>query len=114
MGSRCTWPTERSQARMSSMSICTSYRVLAAMDSAIDFPRAILARPRAKSSTTLPKRFATLCFGDEAASRRSPASAIIRSVAKQVPPDLVLEALGQVHYPGYSTDIVTLGIVEDI
>jgi metal-sulfur cluster biosynthetic enzyme len=34
-------------------------------------------------------------------------------VARQVPNDAVIEALGHVKYPGYSADIVALGIVED-
>ncbi len=33
-------------------------------------------------------------------------------MARQVPTEAVFEALGQVKYPGYSADIVTLGIVE--
>jgi len=34
-------------------------------------------------------------------------------VARQVPNDAVIEALGHVKYPGYGADIVALGIVED-
>ena len=34
-------------------------------------------------------------------------------MARQVPNDAVIEALGHVKYPGYSADIVALGIVED-
>jgi ATP-binding protein involved in chromosome partitioning len=34
-------------------------------------------------------------------------------VARQVANDAVIEALGHVKYPGYATDIVALGIVED-
>jgi ATP-binding protein involved in chromosome partitioning len=34
-------------------------------------------------------------------------------VARQVPNDAVIEALGHVKYPGFSSDIVALGIVED-
>jgi ATP-binding protein involved in chromosome partitioning len=34
-------------------------------------------------------------------------------VARQIPSEAVFEALGQIKYPGYSADIVTLGIVED-
>src|SRR5258708_34927471 len=41
------------------------------------------------------------------------ASAIIALVARQVPNDAVIEALGHVKYPGYSADIVALGLVED-
>jgi ATP-binding protein involved in chromosome partitioning len=33
-------------------------------------------------------------------------------VARQVPTEAVFEALGNVKYPGYSADIITLGIVE--
>ena len=35
-------------------------------------------------------------------------------MARQIPPDAVIEALGHVKYPGYATDIVTLGMIEDI
>ncbi len=35
-------------------------------------------------------------------------------MARQIPPDAVIEALGQVKYPGYAADIVTLGMVEDV
>src|SRR5208337_1889708 len=45
--------------------------------------------------------------------RRANASAIIALVARQVPNDAVIEALGHVNYPGYAADIVALGIVED-
>ena len=34
-------------------------------------------------------------------------------MARQVPNDAVIEALGHVKYPGYSADIVALGLVED-
>jgi ATP-binding protein involved in chromosome partitioning len=34
-------------------------------------------------------------------------------VARQVPNDAVIEALGHVKYPGHSADIVALGLVED-
>src|SRR5208282_4347492 len=45
--------------------------------------------------------------------RRANTSAIITLVARQVPNDAVIEALGRVKYPGYDADIVALGIVED-
>jgi len=35
-------------------------------------------------------------------------------VAREVSAESVLEALEQIRYPGYSTDIVTLGLVEDV
>jgi ATP-binding protein involved in chromosome partitioning len=35
-------------------------------------------------------------------------------VAKVVPPEAVIEALGSVKYPGFPTDILALGIVEDV
>ncbi|HXN85302.1 MAG TPA: Mrp/NBP35 family ATP-binding protein [Candidatus Binataceae bacterium] len=35
-------------------------------------------------------------------------------MAKLVPPEAVFEALGQVKYPGFSSDILALGIVEDL
>jgi len=35
-------------------------------------------------------------------------------VAKVVPPEAVFEALGAVKYPGFPTDILALGIVEDV
>jgi ATP-binding protein involved in chromosome partitioning len=35
-------------------------------------------------------------------------------VARQIPPEAVFEALGKIKYPGYSADILTLGIVEDV
>ncbi len=38
----------------------------------------------------------------------------IALVAKVVPPEAVIEALGSVKYPGFPTDILSLGIVEDV
>src|SRR5208282_4056168 len=35
-------------------------------------------------------------------------------MARQVGADVVIEALGRVKYPGYATDIVKLGLIEDI
>ena len=35
-------------------------------------------------------------------------------MAKVVPPEAVIEALGAVKYPGFPTDIISLGIVEDV
>ncbi len=35
-------------------------------------------------------------------------------MAKVVPPEAVIEALGSVKYPGFPTDILSLGIVEDV
>ena len=35
-------------------------------------------------------------------------------MAKVVPPEAVIEALGGVKYPGFPTDILSLGIVEDV
>jgi ATP-binding protein involved in chromosome partitioning len=35
-------------------------------------------------------------------------------VARQIPVEAVFEALGQVKYPGFSTDILALGIVEEV
>ena len=35
-------------------------------------------------------------------------------MAKVVPPEAVIEALGAVKYPGFPTDILSLGIVEDV
>ena len=34
-------------------------------------------------------------------------------MARQVPSDAVIEALGHVKYPGFAADIVALGLVED-
>ncbi len=41
-------------------------------------------------------------------------SAIIAQVARHTSVDAVFEALGHVKYPGYPTDILTLGLVEEI
>jgi len=35
-------------------------------------------------------------------------------MARQVPIEAVIEALGKIKYPGYNTDILTLGLLEDI
>ncbi len=35
-------------------------------------------------------------------------------MAKVVPPEAIIEALGSVKYPGFPTDILSLGIVEDV
>src|SRR5437899_2148207 len=35
-------------------------------------------------------------------------------MARQIASEAVLEALGQVNYPGYSGDIVSLGLVEEV
>ena len=35
-------------------------------------------------------------------------------MARQIPSEAVFEALGHINYPGYSTDILTLGIIEDV
>jgi len=41
------------------------------------------------------------------------ASAIIAYVARQTSIDAVMEALGRIKYPGYSSDILALGIIEE-
>ncbi|MBE3603547.1 Mrp/NBP35 family ATP-binding protein [bacterium] len=46
--------------------------------------------------------------------RPQAASGIIPSVAKKLTQEEVLAALRQVNYPGYATDIVALGIVEEV
>lgn len=35
-------------------------------------------------------------------------------MARQLSPDAVVEALGRVNYPGYATDVVSLGIIEAV
>ena len=35
-------------------------------------------------------------------------------MARQIPSEAVFEALGKIKYPGYSADLLTLGIVEDV
>src|SRR5579872_400406 len=45
---------------------------------------------------------------------KSYTSGLITLVAKVVPPEAVIEALGSVRYPGFPTDILSLGIVEDV
>jgi len=35
-------------------------------------------------------------------------------VARQIPPESVLEALAQINYPGYSADLLALGVIEEV